>query len=168
LSVYLCLLFFTSLDQYVSLVDRVGLDLLVKVEVGEALEDLLQGSLRDGVLVNAVGLLEVVNHTEHLADSLVLARYSQAHVVAVRFQELNGPEDFADSFDGAEKIALGEQLLSKDGSRTLDIFSLTANSLALRINYHALDGININGSSLFVGGHKFFLDFLHNQSSVFR
>lgn len=112
LSVYLCLLFFTGLDQDVSLVDRVGLDLLVKVEVGEALEDLLQGSLRDGVLVDAVGLLEVINHTEHLADGLVLARYSQAHVVAVRFQELNGPEDFADSFNGAEKITLGEQLLS--------------------------------------------------------
>ena len=108
LSVYLCLLFFTSLDQYVSLVDRVGLDLLVKVEVGEALEDLLQGSLRDGVLVNAVGLLEVVNHTEHLTNSLVLARHSQAHVVAVRLEELDGPEDFADCLDGAEQVALSK------------------------------------------------------------
>ena len=64
-------------------INSVGLDLLVKVEVGEALEDLLQGSLRDGVLINAVSFLQFINHTEHLANRLVLARHSQTHVVAV-------------------------------------------------------------------------------------
>jgi hypothetical protein len=93
-------------------INSVGLDLLVKVEVGEALEDLLQGGLRDGVLVDVIGLLQLVNHTEHLTNRLVLARHSQAHVVAVRLEELDGAEDFADGLDGAEQVALSEQLLS--------------------------------------------------------
>ena len=92
-------------------VDSVRLDLLVKVQVGEALEDLLQGGLRDGVLVDVVGFLQLVYHTEHLADGLVLAGHSQAHVVAVGLEELNGAKDLADSLDGAIQVALSEQLL---------------------------------------------------------
>jgi hypothetical protein len=64
-------------------VDGVCLDLLVEVKVGKALEDLLQGSLRNGVLVDAVSLLEFINHAEHLSNGLVLARHSETHVVAV-------------------------------------------------------------------------------------
>ena len=53
----------------------------------------------------------VSRDVEHLADGLVLARHSQAHVVTVGLEELNGAKDLADSLDGAIQVALSEQLL---------------------------------------------------------
>ena len=104
-------IFFPNFDELVFRVNSVSLDLLVKVKVGEALEDLLQGGLRDGVLVDVVGFLQLVYHTEHLADGRVLAGHSQAHVVTIGLEELNGAKDLADSLDGAIQVALSEQLL---------------------------------------------------------
>lgn len=118
-----------------------SLHLLIEVKVCKTLEDLLQRRLTDRILVDVEDRLQIVNHSKHLANCLVLVRDSQFHIVPILFYHFDFSRIFwrvffrlvklsdplieclltwfpylADSFDGSEHVPCGEKFFCKDGS----------------------------------------------------
>ena len=94
------------------------------MQVGEAVEYLLQSCLVNGVLVNGVSLLDVYDHAEHLADSFLVAGHAHLDVVSVLLEELERVEVLADREDRPIDVSLGEEFFGHNEGRAFCVSCL--------------------------------------------
>ena len=95
------------------LVDAVGGYILVELEVGEALEDLLERCLTHRVVLELVLVLQLLDQLEEETDGLVVPFDSQTHVIAIVLDHFDIDEVVAECLDDAEESTFDEDVRSK-------------------------------------------------------
>ena len=95
------------------LIDAVGRHVLIEFEVGEALENLLERRLTDGVVLKLVLFLELLDQLEEETDGLVVPFDSQTHVIAIVLDHFDIDEFVAECLDDAEESTFDEDVRSK-------------------------------------------------------
>lgn len=92
--------------------ERVG-SLLIDALISEVLEDLLERSLANTVLLDVHFFLVCLDLTEQVANSLVLARHTNLVEVATLLNKLNLRELTSQQGNKLEAVHLDEQVLEQ-------------------------------------------------------